>query len=269
MGIMNMQNHTQETNELKTLTRHAEEAMARLFSISKPFSDHLTKWEDDALPDKYDHNCFEYSAQPTADEFQKALAYQRAKSVNFIKLEGDFALTETFGLEAGVTLTMVLQENHPARRTNEILRFHTPAFTELEALEVKHYGPVYGEDFSRRNIKRLYEKLDYIGAYLDDKLVGACYCFRAKPETSSCHLTCIDGILVDTAYRNRRVATSLIAHIRQLHAEDLLFLHADEDDTPKDMYAKMGFDVVDRLYEYTCSKLEQLQHMEDDSIKHD
>ena len=42
-----------------------------------------------------------------------------------------------------------------------------------------------------------------------------------------------------------------VAHIRDMHPEDTLLLHADEDDTPKDMYLKMGFDIVDRLYEYT------------------
>ena len=234
--------------------------MARMFSISRPFSDHLTKWEDDALPDKYDHNCFEYSAQPSADEFQRALAYQRKKKANFIKLEGDFALTDMFGLDAGVTLTMVLQETRTAWKINDALQFHTPSFSDLEALEVKHYGPVYGEDFSHRNIRRLNEKLDYIGAYTDNRLAGACYIFRTKPSRSHNHLTCIDGILVDTDYRNRYIATSLIAHVRQLYAEDMIFLHADEEDTPKDMYCKMGFAVVDKLYEYTCSDVVKLKN---------
>ena len=29
-----------------------------------------------------------------------------------------------------------------------------------------------------------------------------------------------------------------------------MFLHADADDTPKEMYRKMGFESVDELYEY-------------------
>ena len=41
-----------------------------------------------------------------------------------------------------------------------------------------------------------------------------------------------------------------------MHPDDTLFLHADEDDTPKDMYLKMGFEIVDRLYEYTRTGIE-------------
>ena len=53
-------------------TRSVENKMARLFSENKPFSEHLSKWEDPALPDKYDHNAFAYSAQPTEEEFRAA-----------------------------------------------------------------------------------------------------------------------------------------------------------------------------------------------------
>ena len=32
----------------------------------------------------------------------------------------------------------------------------------------------------------------------------------------------------------------------------------NEDDTPKEMYEKMGFETVDKLYEYTCLDLGRL-----------
>ena len=44
--------------------------------------------------------------------------------------------------------------------------------------------------------------------------------------------------------------------VRDMHPEDILLLHADEDDTPKDMYLRMGFEIVDRLYEYTRTGIE-------------
>ena len=219
--------------------------MSRLFCVRIPFSAHLAKWEDDLLPDKYDHNCFEYSDQLTTEEFEAALQYQKEKGATFIKLEGDAPLENSFGLEQGVTATMVLTKRHAQWLVNPDIVFRKPDITALEAIEVKHYGPVYGEDFSRRNIRRLYEKLTYHGACLADKLVGAGYSFSADG------MTCVDGLITDTDYRRQYVATSLLAHIRDLHPKDTLFLHADEDDTPKDMYLKMGFEIVDRLYEYT------------------
>ena len=229
-------------------TRKVEEKQAELFSVKRPFSEHLSRWVDEALPDKYDHNAFEYTGQPTAEEFQRALAFQRERGDTFLKLEGDAPLPDAFGLEASVTWTMVLRGDPGAWPRNGELRFGRPDLLELEEMEVRHYGPVYGEDFSRRNIRRLYEKLEFYGAFLDGRLVGYCHGFRADG------MCCLDGLLVDEAYRHRRIATSLLAHIAEATG-DVLFLHADEDDTPKDMYLQLGFAVTDRLYEYSCANL--------------
>ena len=237
------------SGETRNKTRYTEEQMARLFCVRKSFSKHLSKWEDDLLPDKYDHNCFEYNGQPTKEEFSAALQYQKDKGASFIKLEGDVPLADSFGLESGITLTMVLPEQHAPWKHNEDLTFHKPTIEELEAIEVKHYGPVYGEDFSRRNIRRLFEKYDYHGAYLDGKLVGTGYSFSLDG------VTCVDGLIVDDTFRNRYIATSLLAHIRDKHLGDILFLHADDEDTPKEMYLKMGFEIADRLYEYTRTNI--------------
>ena len=228
-------------------TRKVEEKMAGLFSTKRPFSEHLFKWEDPLLPDKYDHNCFEYSGQPSRKELEEAVRYQRDIGASFIKLEGDVPLLDSFGLERSITLTMLLKPGLPPWKTDPALRFHPPAFEELEALELKHFGPVYGEDFTRRNCRRMYEKLRYHGAYLDGKLIGAAYSF------SDGGWTCIDGLIVDTAYRKRYAATSLIRHIQETCPDTVLFLHADEDDSPKEMYLKMGFEISDKLYEYFSS----------------
>ena len=239
-------------------TRLAEEKMARLFGSRRDFSENLRKWEDPALPDKHDHNCFEYKSQPTPEEFAAALDYQRQTGANFIKLEGDFPLDRDFGLEMGLTLTMAAPADKSLWRLNRELTFNRPGLAELEELEVKHYGPVYGEDFCRRNIRRLYEKLDYHGAYLGGKLAGACYSFTAGDLPGAAGVTCLDGLLVDEDLRNRYIATSLLAWVMDLIRPELLFLHADAEDTPQDMYRKMGFSTVDRLYEYSCADLSKL-----------
>lgn len=237
---------------MKNKTRKIEERLTGMFAERKAFSEHLVKWEDGLLPDKYDRNCFEYSGQPTREEFEKAVQYQKKIEAGFIKLEGDTPLEDSFGLEAGVTLTMVLRSHGAGWMTNPSLTFGTPSIEELVELEVKHFGPLYGEDFTKRNIGRQYEKLSYHGAYLDGKLVGACYSFCSDG------LLCIDGLIVDSEYRKRYVATSLIAHIKDSYPDRILFLHADDDDTPKEMYRKMGFETIDRLYEYLCTDISSL-----------
>ena len=233
-------------------TRKNEEILIRLFSERRPFSEHLVKWEDKNLPDKYDQNFFEYSGQPTKEEFMKAVEYQKGFGAAFIKFEGAHPLSDSFGIEEGITLTMVLDSSERNWKTNPDLEFCAPSVGELEELEVKHYGQLWGEDFVRRNIRRLYEKLTYHGVYLEGKLIGTCYSFSNDGFTS------IDGLLVDDAYRNRYVATSLISHVIDSYPGTILFLHAEEGDTPKEMYEKMGFETVDKRYEYLCMDLKKI-----------
>lgn len=231
------------------MSQYIDRKMLELFASHKPFTPSLTKWQDERLKDKYDHNYFEYSAQPSEDEFQKAIAYQRERGDNFIKLEGSFPLENSFGIEEGITLTMALKKDRPEWKVNPDVRIAAPTIEELEEIELKHYGEIYGRDFTIRNIRRNYEKLNYIGAYLDKRLVGACYYFAVDGAA------CLDGLLVDADYRGRYIATTIIGEAVQRTPGNVLFLHAAADDTPKEMYEKMGFEVVNKVYEYSCQNL--------------
>lgn len=235
--------------EIAVCTREAERQMARLFSSERPFSAHLTKWEDPLLPDKYDFNCFFCSGQPQAEEIAAALRYQKETGAAFLKLESDAPLQNSFGLEQSVTLTMALTAPCDGWNRNPFVTFGRPTLAEAEALEVRHYGPVYGEDFTRRNIRRMYRKLDYHGAYLNGRLAGMCYTF----ESGGC--VCLDGLLTDERSRGKGVATTLLRQLAGQSKDKLFFLHADADDTPRQMYEKLGFRAVDTLYEYLCTDL--------------
>lgn len=230
--------------------KRLERKMVELFSKPKPFSPHLTKWEDNTLPDKYDHNSFVYCGQPSEEEWQRALQYQRDRGDSFIKLEGDEPLSHSFGLEQGICLTMAFSGSPSNWKTNKNLIFKKPTIKELETIEIKHYGESYGVDFCRRNIQRLYGKLHYIGAYFDEKPVGIVYYYAENGYA------CFDGLLVDRDYRQQAIGTSLIAEIARRVPEHVLILHADADDTPKEMYEKMGFQEVARQYEYLGMEIE-------------
>ena len=238
-------------------TRTTDQTFSALFSVSRPFSEHLTKREDDQLRDKYDHNSFFYEGQPSVEEVRQALAYQKARRDAFLKLEGYTPLEQSFGMEGEETLTMLLPENADlsAWKTNPAVSIEAPDFDQLEQNELKYYGPLYGEDFTLRNNRRLREKLTYHGAYLDGKLAGSCYTWSAGGYT------CLDGLLVDSDFRHQYVASTLLKALAEQAKREgkILYLHADPEDTPKDMYAKMGFQVVDRVYEYLCTDFTQLQ----------
>ncbi len=215
-------------------TRTTDQAFSALFSVSRPFSEHLTKREDDRLRDKYDHNSFFYEGQPSVEEVRQALAYQKARRDAFLKLEGYTPLEQSFGMEGEETLTMLLPENADlsAWKTNPAVSIEAPDFDQLEQNE-----------------------LNYHGAYLDGKLAGSCYTWSAGGYT------CLDGLLVDSDFRHQYVASTLLKALAEQAKREgkILYLHADPEDTPKDMYAKMGFQVVDRVYEYLCTDFTRLQ----------
>lgn len=153
-------------------TRKTDESFYRLFSASHTVSEHLTKREDSELRDKYDHNAFCYSGQPTEDELWAALAYQKERGDAFLKLEGYEPLANAFGMECEETLTMVLPPETDIRgwKTNPDVSIKAPDADQLEQHELKYYGPLYGDDFTVRNNRNLREQLTYLGAYLGGKL---------------------------------------------------------------------------------------------------
>ena len=241
-----------ELMEAPPSIRSTEEDMAMLFSVRRSFSEHMKRWEDNELPDKYDHNCFEYSAQPAREEFERALEFQRERGDRFIKLEGDHPLEDDFGLSLSITLTMQLEGSADDWTVNDEIEIKKPAYKDLKAIELKHFGPVYGEDFAFRNIDHLYEYLDFRGAYIGDRLVGSYYFF------SSNGYTCIDGLIVDEDWRHKYIATTLLKHAVEEAAGNVVFLHAAAEDTPKEMYEKLGFHEADRLYEYLSTDIGSL-----------
>lgn len=229
--------------------RSTEEELDMIFSVRRSFSEHLKRWEDNELPDKRDNNYYEYSGQPTREEFERALDNQRERGDEFIKLEGDFPLENDFGLTSGITLAMQLTGSADDWKVNDKVEIKKPIYKEARDLELRHYGPVYGDDFALRNFDHLYEYLDFRGAYIGEKLVGYYYFY------SSDGFTCVDGLLVDEDYRHMHIATTLLKHAVNEAAENVLFLHADINDTPREMYEKLGFREAGRRYEYLSTQI--------------
>lgn len=241
--------------------RKAERSFKMLFSQKCAFSEHLEKWHDDDLYDMYDHNQFvPLLDDPTDKELEQAIAYQRQLGRGFLKLDTreklDEALTERFSLEKCCTETMLLrnkQKNIEAWKCNPDVVIHDSASSDVLAdllqIDIETFASDYGEDFIRRRDARYVKKametqgFHYYVAYLDRKPAGSCYAYAIDGYVV------MDALVVREAFRKRYVATTLMKHIASQFKEEM-FLHADADDTPKEMYRKMGFETVDELYEY-------------------
>ena len=241
--------------------RKAERSFKMLFSQKCAFSEHLEKWQDDDLYDMYDHNQFvPLLDDPTDKELEQAIAYQHQLGRGFLKLDTreklDEALTERFSLEKCCTETMLLrnkQKNIEAWKCNPDVIIHDSASSDVLAdllqIDIETFASDYGEDFIRRRDARYVKKametqgFHYYVAYLDGKPAGSCYACAIDGYVV------MDALVVREAFRKRYVATTLMKHIASQFKEEM-FLHADADDTPKEMYRKMGFETVDELYEY-------------------
>lgn len=241
--------------------RKAERSFKMLFSQKCAFSEHLEKWQDDDLYDMYDHNQFvPLLDDPTDKELEQAIAYQHQLGRGFLKLDTreklDEDLTERFSLEECCTETMLLrnkQKNIEAWKCNPDVIIHDSASSDVLAdllqIDIETFASDYGEDFIRRRDARYVKKametpgFHYYVAYLDGKVAGSCYACAIDGYVV------MDALVVREAFRKRYVATTLMKHIASQFKEEM-FLHADADDTPKEMYRKMGFETVDELYEY-------------------
>ncbi len=252
--------------QIKAEIRASEDSFKALFSKKIIMSDSLIKWQDETLPDMYDHNSFVAqggSAQVTTAKIDEMIKYQRNLGADFMKLElrEDFPLEmreelkESRGIDGGETYTMYLPSKEISKwKTNpdvvikdiqtDDIRF------DIMEIERENYVKNYGEDFLVRKVNRYLDtaakthSLHYLGAFLDGKIAGACYCFEGSDGYVQ-----TDNLIVNESVRNRYVATTLLYYGAKNFA-GTMYLHADADDIPKDMYKKMGFEVIDSLFEY-------------------
>lgn len=244
--------------EILQAIREAENAFDKLFSCEIPFSAHLHKQQDTELPDMYDHNAFIINGTPSIAELTDAQAFQKANGDDYFKINSNEALApeiiKLFRLEEDRTYTMLLEKGHynTWKRNPRVVIKNlktTDIADDILSVELQNYGVDYGEDFVKRKMQRyltMSKRTDnfyYFGAYIDGKIAGACYAFDSHGYV------CIDGLAVNEAFRRQYVSTTLLAHIADTFGERL-YLHADAEDTPKEMYLRMGFRPVYASFEY-------------------
>lgn len=238
--------------------RNTEENLVRLFSYKKPLSEHLIRWQDEILSDMHDHNFFAVSTNTSPEEIASAIRYQRNKGDDFVKLIAHDQLSREvyapFALEEECTLSMARapKDTHSWTTNPEvsIKNLHGEASCDdLLNLELEIFGTPQNKDFIQRKMQRYFAKvsecpeLDFYAAYLGDRIVGSLFTFYDGSFVA------LDGLAVRAENRKTYVATTLIKHVVDEFACPA-YLHAAEDETSRELYAKLGFETVDVTYEY-------------------
>lgn len=236
---------------MKKEIQECEENFIRLFCKRFKFSKNLYKYYDDVVFDMYDHNYFCNNKETSLKEILKALKYQKENNKNYFKIISNYPLKKdiikTIGLEENNVLTMVYDNKTIIPINNKVI-IKAVSLKDLNKIELKHYGKIYGDGFCKRRNKEFINKskendnFKYYGAYINNKIVGVCHTFTYK------NYTCLDSLLVDNLYRRKKVASTLISNAK--NNSKYLYLHADSDDYPKDIYLKLGFRTTGKNYEY-------------------
>ncbi|MCF0117104.1 MAG: GNAT family N-acetyltransferase, partial [Bacilli bacterium] len=91
---------------------------------------------------------------------------------------------------------------------------------------------------------QILDGFDYWAVLYNKKVVGYCYSYQNKDSIL------IDNLLIAQDYRKQHIASSLINHINKISGEKVVMLHADKDNYPYSIYKKLGFEVIDNIYEY-------------------
>jgi len=235
-----------------------EDSFAALFSKHIKINDNISRWQDDMLPDMYDLNDFDFIRPLSGEDLDLMEKYQRERGDSFVQFHcyepQKEELWKPRGFEQAEILTMILTDGRGEDwKTNAEVTVkklsEVKDYDEYIALELKNYGEIYGEDFTVRKTKRHCEMAlsdngyEFYFAYLNGKMEGVCHTY------TDCGITCLDGLVVNPEARMKHVATTLLAAALK-DTEYPFYLHADADDTPKEMYSRMGFEETEKLFIY-------------------
>jgi ribosomal protein S18 acetylase RimI-like enzyme len=123
-----------------------------------------------------------------------------------------------------------------------------PAWSESWRLDPH----VFAEDVARQlieNKRRLPGTIDtrFFAARADGEVAAYCELY-SDGKTAQ-----IENVLTLERFRNRGLARATVSKAlgeATASGRDLVFLIADRDDWPKELYGKLGFDVVGRIWEF-------------------
>ena len=194
-----------------TSTRQADQAYYELFSVSRPFSEHLNKREDNQLADKYDHNSFFYHGQPTLEEvrgrWNTKSQGRRLLQAGRVCASGTFLWDGT-----GCNPDHVLSDPAAADRWALQPRCTDSQadYAQLEQLNCVITALCMGM-ILRCATTAACGKAGLPRRYLGERLVGCCYTCEAG------EWVCMDSLLVADDSRRQYVATTLMKSIAAAH----------------------------------------------------
>ena len=212
----------------------------------------------DSFPDVYDHNYLRIEAPVVgaavlATEADEALEARHHRRV--VVTDGPPGLTGEFeDLGYSLSTHLVLEHRREPDRRVDTRAIREFAFDEIApAREVATLREPWGdEDIARQltGASRLVAAAvptRYFSPVVDGTLAGWCELYAHDGVAQ------IENVEVLEEFRGRGLGRAIVQHAldEARRDADIVFLQALADDWPRELYAKLGFDLVDRVDVYS------------------
>lgn len=244
-----------------------EEAYVGCFS-TKSEDGPIIRYEDLALTDMYDHNYSSIRSHTPEQDMREMIVDElnrrKEAGYNFCKIDSiamfpEYVLDMPFGkmekthLGYYVYVPMISPAWRMVDTCTIRLLNDDSMVTDLIAIDLLLDEGVNGEDFCIRKMSRKSR------VYLSEAPLNTYICYQDSMPVGKCDLLIKDGIakIEDFAIipqqQKRGIGTTVLKYVIEqalLSGAKLIYLAADEEDTPKQMYMNMGFEKVTDRYSY-------------------
>ena len=224
-------------------------------AVKERFNDNLYRWYSEVRPDHYNSNFFTPIGKLTQQDVLAAVAFQKQRGINEVMFSTnypvDLSIMDGYDcVEYSAYVMAMLSDRSHLWQTNEEVEIRDIQTHDISAdiLDVSDV-PEKHREAAYRNMKMVLEvakthpEYHWLCAYKDGRRVGTAYAVEHSGFVE------MDDLWVVEEYRHQRIATTIMKHIVD-HTDGIVYLHATANATPKDMYAKMGFEIVETVYEY-------------------
>jgi len=244
-------------SEKIALLKQCENEYLSYFTQTTEFTNY-TIYKDDYINDMYTHN-FIYLKKGLDNE--NALSFVKEKIeenneksfLNFL-FDPDYDLNWKSFVELGLDVSFLLYMAIDTEKFN-LPKLNKDCTVEIaKSLEMFYDGIICdiigdGNDFPflyRCNMRKKdvflknKDNLFYFIAYINNVPVGKCEVYINDK------LLRIESLMVLDCFRNMRIGSNILNAIKEFALQKnikTIYLMAEEDDTPKEMYSKMGFDI--------------------------
>ena len=243
-----------------------EEAYIRCFCKVKEEEDKVW-YTDDLLLDMYDHNFTSLKKEVSDVQLKEWVKFETQQCLenhkNFYKLSVKSLPKEVITSSNGKVgeseiIGIYLCNLEKVKEWKEVKECQVKQITttdqveELMELDLIHDRETSGEDFCKRRARRRGQvylssaPCDSYILYYQGKPVGNCDLFR-NGEVAK-----IEDFAVIPEYQRRGIGTTLLKNMvykAQRQGAKVIYLNADEEDTPKEMYVKLGFKKLGEVYD--------------------